>query len=175
MKGTNKPSNPDRKRAAGYSETERPGEERIKALQDKVATYFDKKDLSHEDKKRAKEFKERGENWIMPENRPKKKKVSEDTYINVACLIVETISDKDLEHYKGRPSRKKVKKKATLPAGLEAAAILGKNLSIRKPRKPSGGTRASKKTQAAINRAKAKAKAEAEAETEAYRRGGRGK
>ena len=53
-----------------------------------------------------------------------------------------SMSDKDLEHYKGRPSRRR------------------------------RGTRKSKKTQAAIDRAAA---AEATAETATFRRGGRGK
>ena len=73
-------------------------------------------------------------------------------------------SKEDLEHYKARPSRKSAK--AKLPADLRAAAKLGMNLSIRKPKK--AGTRASKKTQAAIERAKNK---EADAQTQQYTRG----
>jgi hypothetical protein len=140
MKGTNRPSNPDRKRAAGYSQTDRAPEkgldnpQSIEALQKKIADYYDRTDLSKKDQKRAKEFKEKGEKWTMRDpNAKRKKNVSDNTYINLTCMLVETISDKDLEHYKGRPSRKKVKKKkAKLPAGLEAAAALGKGLSIRK-------------------------------------------
>jgi len=78
------------------------------------------------------------------------------------------MSDEDLEQYKGRPSRRKVK--AKLPADLRAAAGLGMNLSIRKPKRK--GTRASKKTQGSAQRAIAR---EAQAETDTFRSGGRGK
>lgn len=138
MKGTNKPGDPNRKRATGYSQADRPPEKgldnphSIESMQKKIANYYDRMDLSDKDKKRAKEFKERGKNWTMRDpNAKKKKTVSDNTYINLACMLVETISDKDLEHYEGRPSRKKKKRKAALPAGLEAAAKLGKGLSIR--------------------------------------------
>ena len=81
------------------------------------------------------------------------------SYERIYNLLTE-ISDKDLEHYKGRPSRKKAK----LPSGLEAAANLGKGLSIRKKEH----SRASKATKAAANRAKKK---EAEANTKSLKGG----
>ena len=74
-----------------------------------------------------------------------------NSYRKLYNLINEWMSDEDRDQYAGRPSRKKVKKKAS-------------RIRLR-----------SKRTQAAIDRAKAKEEAEAKAETEAYRSGGRGR
>ena len=82
-------------------------------------------------------------------------RIAAGTEMNWKNKLVEALiemSDEDLEHYKGRPSRKQVQKKKA-------------------PRK----RLRSKKTQAAYDRAEARAREEAQAETKTFRRGGRGR
>ena len=61
------------KRASGYAETERPGEERIAAQQDRVTKRYqeiaDDPDASEDDKRDAEQYSERGPGWKSTSDR----------------------------------------------------------------------------------------------------------